>query len=195
MADKNTGGNRFVMGKVVNRKDDPTQTGRCRVRWNIGAASQSELGDDDLPWSTSLQSSGSNPSKKGMGGPHTGYQEESSVYGFSIGDGQDFIILGSVPSAGNSDPSGSGQQRFDSEIPAAAKSETNGASGGGGESQPNFGDKNNVVTNNSIWQFGQDEGGHAKKPSKYPELDDPIGTDGEDGDGGKDLSYESTPTS
>jgi hypothetical protein len=171
MGEKNFGSNHFVVGKVVNRKDDPTQSGRCRVRWDIGGVTQSDMGENDLPWSKAIYPSG-NPSKGGMGGPHTGFQEESTVYGFSpSGDGQDFIIIGSTPSAGNSQPGGT--STFDSDIPAAAKSQSVG-----GSSQPKFGDKNQVVTQNSIWQFGQDEGGPDKTASLHPDLDDSIGTTG-----------------
>ena len=190
MTDKNTGRNFFVMGEVVNRKDDPTQTGRCRVRWNIGALSQDQLGDDDLPWSRSLYGGGQNPSVRNTGGPHTGYQEGSKVYGFSpSGDGQDVIIMGSMPSGGKSSPDGSGANEYDSDIPHAAKSEQNGQSGGGSQSQPSFGDRNGVVTQSSIWKFGEQEGGPTKSPSKFPQLDDPIGTHGDNG--GAELTYES----
>ena len=171
MADNRLGAGHFVFGAVVNRKDDPTQTGRCRVRWNIGGINQAELGDNDLPWSKSIFPTG-NASRGGMGGPHTGFQEGTSVYGFSpSGDGQDIIILGSTPSAGNATPGGS--PTFDSDIPAPAKSQNNGTGGG---SQPRYGDRNGVVTQQSIWKYGEQEGGPDKKPSLYPQIDEPIGT-------------------
>lgn len=177
MADKNLGSNHFVFGRVVNRKDDPTQTGRCRVRWEIGGITQSDMSDTDLPWSKAMFPGG-NASRGGMGGPHTGYQEGSMVYGFSpSGDGQDVIIMGSTPSAGNSTPDGQSSQ-FDSDIPAAAKSQSLG-----GQSQPRFGDKNQIVTQDSIWKYGQDEGGPDKSASLYPDIDDSIGTTG------KAISY------
>src|SRR3954468_3694834 len=117
MAEKSTGAasrTGLVMGEVVNRKDDPTQTGQCKVRWNMGQVTQSNFTEDDLPWSKSLMSRHS-ASLKGVGGPHTGYLEGSKVYGISIsGDGQDMIILGSLPSGGTGDVDG--QPQYDSDI-------------------------------------------------------------------------------
>src|SRR6476659_1914089 len=98
MSEKATGSasrSGLVIGEVINRKDDPTQTGQCKVRWNMGQVVQSEFKEDDLPWSKSLMSRHS-ASIRGIGGPHTGYLganegkgEGSKVYGLSIsGDGQ-----------------------------------------------------------------------------------------------------------
>lgn len=187
MAEKATGTasrTGLVMGEVVNRKDDPTQTGQCKVKWNMGQISQSDLSEGDLPWSKSLMSRHS-ASLKGVGGPHTGYMEKSKVYGLSIsGDGQDMIILGSVPSGGKGDVDG--QPQYDSDIPTPGKTESNGDGGG---SQPSFGDKNGVAQDykdESVVKFAQDKGGPEKSAAKYPDLDDSAGTTGgSDGPEGK----------
>lgn len=165
----------LVMGEVVNRKDDPTQTGQCKVRWNLGQISQSEMKEDDLPWSKSIMSSHS-ASIKGVGGPHTGYLEKSKVYGLSISghDGQDMFILGSVPSGGKGDIDG--QPEYDSDIPQPGKVESNGEGGG---NQPKYGDKNGVCEDykdESVCKYAQERGGHGAM--KFAEKKDSCGTNG-----------------
>jgi hypothetical protein len=192
MAEKSTGAasrTGLVIGEVLNRKDDPTQTGQCKVRWNLGQVAQSEFSEDDIPWSKSLMSRHS-ASIKGVGGPHTGYLEGSKVYGLSIsGDGQDMVILGSVPSGGKGDVDT--QPQYDSDIPQPAKVQSNGQGGG---NQPRYGDKNGVVEeykDESVIKYAQDKGGPEKNPAKYPDLDDSAGTvggsDGPDGAAKNDL--------
>lgn len=157
----------LTVGEVINRKDDPTQSGLVRVRWLTGGAVQHEIGDEDLPWTASVHS-GSNPSKGQTGGPHTGYQEGTRVVGIPIdGQGQDFLILGSLVAAGKGNLDEPGQ--IDSDIPQAAKSQENG-----GEKQPRWGDVNGVVTKKSIVEYAQSEAGG--RSAKYATMDDPIGT-------------------
>lgn len=182
----------LVMGEVVDRMTDPTQTGQCKVKWNMGQINQSDMSEGDLPYSKSLMSRHS-ASLRGIGGPHTGYLGSnegkqgggSKVYGLSIsGDGQDMIILGSVPSGGKGDVDG--QPQYDSDIPTPGKTESNGEGGG---SQPNHGDKNGVAEDykdESVVKFAQDKGGPEKAAAKYPDLDDSAGTvGGSDGPEGK----------
>ncbi len=198
MAEKATGSasrTGIVIGEVVNRLDDPTQSGMCKVRWNLGQINQSELKEEDLPWTKSLMSAHS-ASLRGIGGPHTGYigsnegkGEDTKVYGVSIsGDGQDFIILGSVPSAGKGDVDGVPQ--YDSDIPQPGKIEKNGQ----GQVQPRYGDKNGVAEdykNESVIKYAEDQGGPEKNAAKYKDLDDSAGTygssDGPDGQSKNDL--------
>lgn len=165
----------LVMGEVMNRKDDPTQTGQCKVKWNMGQASQSNMSEDDLPWSKSMMSKHS-ASIKGVGGPHTGYLEGSKVYGLSTGaDGQDFVILGSVPSGGSGSPDG--QPTYDSDIPQPGKTQNNGQGGG---SQPKYGDMNGVspdIQDKSIIQYAQEQGGK-RGAMMFPDQDDSAGTTG-----------------
>ena len=171
MTDKSFGhtGGFFVFGEVVNRKDDPTQTGKAKVRWNIGGINQSQMSESDLPWSGALFPV-SNPSLSGTGGPHTGLREGSKVVGISpSGDGQDVIMLGTVVSAGKGGTDGS--KTFDSDIPIPAKDQSTG-----GQTQPKSGDQNGVVTNDSIVKYGQDQGGGA--PAASAGLDDSIGSVG-----------------
>lgn len=185
MAEKATGSASrvgLVMGEVVDRMSDPTQTGMVKVRWNMGQINQSDLSEKDLPYSKSLMSRHS-ASIRGIGGPHTGYIGSnegkgggSKVYGMSIsGDGQDMIILGSVPSAGKGDPDG--QPQYDSDIPQPGKVEKNGT----GESQPKYGDKNGVAEDykdESVIKYAEEKAGPEKSPAKYKDLDDSAGTVG-----------------
>jgi len=179
MAEKATGAasrTGLVIGEVINRKDDPTQTGQCKVRWNLGQINQSEFSENDLPWSKSLMSRHS-ASIKGVGGPHTGYLEGSKVYGFSIsGDGQDMIILGSVPSGGSGSPDG--QPTYNSDIPQPGKNQSNGQGGG---DQPLYGDKNGVAQDykdQSVVAWADSSGGPQKEAAKYGKLTDSIGAQG-----------------
>jgi hypothetical protein len=191
MAEKSTGSasrTGLVIGEVLNRKDDPTQTGQCKVRWNLGQINQSDLSESDLAWSKSLMSRHS-ASLKGVGGPHTGYLEGSKVYGLSIsGDGQDMIILGSVPSGGKGEVDG--QPEYDSDIPQPGKSESNGEGGG---NQPKYGDKNGVAKeykDKSVIMYAEEQGGKRGK-MKYAEKDDSAGTfggsEGPDGEATNEL--------
>jgi Gp5 N-terminal OB domain len=183
MAEKATGTasrTGLVIGEVISRQD-PTQTGMVKVRWNLGQINQSDLKEEDLPWSKSLMSRHS-ASIRGMGGPHTGYLaanegkgEGSKVYGISIsGDGQDFIVIGSVPSGGSGNPDG--QPQYNSDIPQPAKQQDVG-----GISQPRYGDKNGVCPdymNESVIIYAEQQGGPEHSPAKYPSLDDSAGTVG-----------------
>lgn len=187
MAEKDTGAaskTGLVIGEVINRMDDPTQTGQCKVQWNMGQINQSDLQESDLPWSKSLMSRHS-ASLRGVGGPHTGYLGKnegkdgggSKVYGLSMsGDGQDMVILGSVPSGGSGSPDGN--PTYNSDIPQPGKSQSNGQGGG---DQPNYGDKNGVAQNykdQSVVDYAQQQGGPEKNAAKYPDLDDSAGTVG-----------------
>lgn len=157
----------LTIGEVVNRKDDPTQSGMVRVRWLTGGAVQHEIADDDLPWTAAIHA-GSNPSLGQTGGPHTGFREGTKVVGIPIdGQGQDFLILGSLVKMGTGDVDQPGT--IDSDIPQAAKSNENG-----GETQPRWGDVNAVVTQKSIVEYAESEAGG--RSAKYATLDDAIGT-------------------
>ena len=171
MADPHVGrsGGYITRGKVVNRKDDPTQTGQVRVQWMTGAASQDSVDSADLPWSKVAQSSSSG-SLGSRGGPHTGLLENSEVIGIPIdGSGQDFIVIGTLtPSGKDNDQT----PKYDSEIPRGAKNENNG----GGDNQPKWDDINDIVTQDKwIGDFGEQEGGPTKTASLYPKLSDSLG--------------------
>ena len=177
MAEKSIGSPshfRLLYGTVVDRKSDPTQSGQVKVRWDIGTINQSDLKDDELPYSRSLLGSQS-ASLKGIGGPHTGLIEGSRVIGFTVsGDGQEVMILGSIPSSGNA--AVDGQVQFNSDIPTPAKVQENN-----GRQQPNYGDKNGVAEdykNQSVIAWAGEAGGPEKKPAKYRDLDDSCGSYG-----------------
>jgi len=199
MAEKSTGSasrTGLVIGEVVDRKSDPTQTGQVKVRWNLGQINQSDMSESDLPYSKSLMSRHS-ASIRGIGGPHVGYLGSnegngggSKVYGLSIsGDGQDMLVLGSVPSGGSGDVDG--QPQYDSDIPQPGKVESNGEGGG---NQPRHGDKNGVAQDykdESVITYAESQGGPEKNAAKYKDLDDSAGTiggsDGPDGSSKNDL--------
>lgn len=157
----------ITIGTVVNVEDDPSQSGQVRVRWQTGAAEQHEIADDDLPWTRPLFPS-TNPSVNQVGGPHHGLLKGSLVVGMPIdGSGQDFMIMGSMVKGGEGGHDQPAQ--FDSQIPQPAKQASNG-----GESQPRYGDVNGVVTQESIVQYAEAEGGGTS--AKYATINDPIGT-------------------
>jgi hypothetical protein len=169
MVDRNLGvtAGYWAIGKVVNVKDDPTQSGMVRVRWLLGALSQNAIGDDDLPWSK-VMFSPTNANIGAMGGPHVGLKVGTLVVGAPIGgDGQDVLVIGSLGRAGSGDADG--QPVFDSDIPWAAKTQTNG-----GQKQPRYGDVNGIVAKESIVKYGEQTGGG--KAAKSAQLGDSIGT-------------------
>jgi hypothetical protein len=161
------------MGEVIDRMD-PTQSGQHKVKWKIGGANQDQFGgNDDHPWSKSVYPS-HNPSLNQTGGPHTGMRPGTKVVGISL-DGQDYFILGTMPSSGSG--STDGNATFNSDIPQPAKDTQ---SSGGVAAQPNNGDvrlsiqedstgMNSGTTSDgkSVIQFGVDEStnGAAKEPT------------------------------
>ena len=151
----------MTIGEVMDVKTDPSQTGRVKVQWHVGAASQGDMSTDDLPY-TSVLFPPTNPSQGGMGGPHTGLQVGTKVYGVPIdGSGQEFMIIGSVPRHGNG--AVDTNPTYDSDLPHTAKVQENN-----GEQQPRHGDINYVVTKDkSIWQYGQQVGGQDQVATKY----------------------------
>lgn len=172
--DKNWGrtGGFLTVGEVVNVEDDPTQSGAVRVKWQSGSAVQTEVADEDLPW-TKVVNPATNPSLDQTGGPHTGLRVGSRVLGIPLdGSGQEFLVLGSLVASGSGEIDEEGT--VDSQIPQSAKVAQNG-----GETQPRYGDVNHVVCDHSICKYAEDQGGAEKKPAKYPSLDDSIGTFGE----------------
>jgi hypothetical protein len=193
LAEKSTGNaSKFglVIGEVVNRLDDPTQSGQCKVRWNMGQINQSDLSEGDLPWSKPL-SSGHQGAIRGIGKAPLGFIGSSEgkagtkVYGFSFsGDGQDMHILGPVHAAGKGGVDG--QPEYDSDLPQPSKVESNGQGGG---QQPRHGDKNGVAEDykdESVVKYAEDRAGPEKSSAKYKDLDDSAGTvGGSDGPEGK----------
>lgn len=178
MADKDFGRSSGIIsvGTVVNRKDDPSQSGRLKVRWETGGLSQADMQESDLRWSPTLFHS-ANPSASSntqgaagtgpIGGPHTGLLEGSKVYGIPVSaDGQTMLIIGAAPAAGNAQPDGS--PTFDSNIPAEAKSQSNG-----GENQPRYGDTFQPIATQSAPNYAEQNGGGTQALSA--KLNDPIG--------------------
>ena len=165
----------IAVGEVMD-VNDPWQHGAVKVQWKIGSAAQNELGLDDLPWTKAMFPS-TNPSLGQVGGPHTGLRKGSTVIGIPMGgDGQDFLIIGSLVSTGNGQPDQT--QTPDSDIARAAKQSKNDD-----VSQPRYGDVNDValkwdtqdVVRTSIIAFARDEAGPDHKPADYPDLTDSIG--------------------
>lgn len=161
----------FSTGEVKDRMD-PTQSGLLRVNWNIGGANQDTLGKEELPWSKVLYNS-SDPALKQTGGPHVGLREGSKVFGFSL-DGQDWVILGSIVQGGKGEPDSN--PTYDSDIPRPAKSQQVDGPSYGVDPQPRYGDVNDIVTQDSIVKYAQDQGGPDKNAAKFADLKDPIGT-------------------
>lgn len=166
----------FTVGEVIDRMD-PSQSGKHKVNWKTGGAAQDQLTDTgDHPWSSTIHPS-SDPSLNQTGGPHTGLRPGTKVFGISI-DGQDYMIMGTMPSTGSGSPDGS--PTYDSDIPQPAKDSSSGADGVG--VQPRHGDvrlqltedgtgsaqPNDNADTKSIIQFGVDEStnGAAKEPGK-----------------------------
>lgn len=161
------------IGEVIDRMD-PTQSGQHKVKWKIGGANQDQFGGKgDHPWSKSLYPS-SNPSLNQTGGPHTGLRPGTKVMGISL-DGQDFFIIGSMPSSGKGEADGN--PTYDSDIPQPAKDENSGEVG----AQPRHGDVRLQIKEDdsgvssgssndgkSITLFGEEEStnGAAKEPKK-----------------------------
>lgn len=157
-----------VFGEIMDRDSDPTQTGKCKVKWNIGGVNQSQMGTEDLPYSSVMYPS-SNPSLNNVGQAHTGLMKGSKVIGIPIsGDGQEIVIIGSMLSAGQGGTDGT--QNYKSDLPIPGQSQENG-----GVSQGSYGDRNGIVTQDSIVKYGQDEGGD-NGAAKYHDIDEPIGT-------------------
>lgn len=157
------------VGTVVDVENDPTQSGQVRVRWLTGSGVQDQVGDEDLPW-TRCSYPSSDPARAQTGGPGTGLQVGSTVIGMPLdGDGQDYVIIGSMVRSGKGDIDQPWQ--IDSELPQPAKVQENG-----GERQPRYDDVNSVVTEKSIVSYAEEEGGPDGSAGKYCQIDDPIGT-------------------
>lgn len=158
-----------AIGEVVDVENDPSQSGRARVRWRTGSATQSQVQDSDLPWTMTMFSS-SDPATKQTGGPHTGLRKGSFVVGIPLdGQGQDFMIIGSILAGGEGGVDQPAQ--FDSDMPQAAKTQQNG-----GESQRRYGDVNGVVTQESIVKYAEESAGQESRGARFASLDDSIGT-------------------
>lgn len=166
----------IAIGEVVDVENDPWQAGNAKVRWKIGAASQSDISDNDLPWTRSMFPS-SNPSLGQVGGPHTGLRKGSIVVGVPLaGDGQDFLIIGTIVKGGSGRPDR--RQTPDSDVPRAAKENENN-----GLRQPRYGDVNDVakklendtIVTTSICQYAQDEAGPDRRACDYATYADGLG--------------------
>lgn len=185
MADRNLGrpSGYIAVGTVMD-VDDPHQNGAVRVQWHIGAAAQDKLEKTDLPWTKSMQPA-SDPSLGQVGGPHTGLRVGSRVIGFPYGgDGQDYMIMGTVVAGSNSSSTNLDEQpKADSDIPRSAKEAKKDD-----VDQPRYGDVNDVakddagsVVTTSIVKYAQDRGGPDKRAADYADLDDSIGPMGKIG--------------
>lgn len=148
---------------------DPSQTGRVKVRWHVGAGSQGDMSVDDLPY-TAVMFPPTNASYNQVGTQHTGLMVGSTVYGCPLdGSGQNYMVLGSVPKHGNgavdTDPT------YDSHLPQPAKVQNNN-----GEQQPKYGDVNPIVAQDkSIWRYGQQQGGQDQTSTRYDKILGSIG--------------------
>jgi hypothetical protein len=161
-------GGQFVMGEVEDDQD-PAQAGQYKVRWDMGG--QSDMGKDDLPWSRAMMPANQpnirtqNGKNGPVGGPVTGLipktrgkgGQGSKVFGIRIdgATGQECIILGQCgPKGGDGDADGSSSPNSEAPTPAKDKS---------GDSQPEHGDKNYVVTDKAITEWPREEGFQGKK--------------------------------
>lgn len=84
---------------VVEDRNDPSKTGRVRVRfYGVHSDDLSKLPTDKLPWATVMQPPTST-ANSGKGGPITGIIEGSWVVGFFIDEGfyQKPLVLGCLP--------------------------------------------------------------------------------------------------
>lgn len=166
----------IAIGTVVDVAEDPWQAGNMKVRWQLGAAAQSDISDNDLPWTRSLFPT-TNPALQQTGGPITGARKGSTVVGIPVGaDGQDFLVIGTILRAGTGKPDQ--QQKPDSEAPRPTKEPENN-----GLSQPRYGDVNDVakklegdsIVTTSICVYAQDEAGPDRKACDYALYVDGLG--------------------
>jgi len=102
------GAGRHVILQVVDRKGDPEQAGRLRVRAVGYQDDKGGIPDDQLHWARMI-GPGTNPQDGGLGGPLTGATENSYMIGFYLdGDQQKPMIIGSIGKSGE-DQKGEGE--------------------------------------------------------------------------------------
>lgn len=98
---------RFVVAQVVNRKDDPEQSGRLRVRVVGYQDDKGGIPDDMLHWGRPAAGI-TDPRDGGVSGPLTGATENTFVMGFYSDGDQQLILTHTLGKAGK-DQNGEGQ--------------------------------------------------------------------------------------
>ncbi len=100
---------RHMVYQVVNRKDDPEQSGRLRVR---AVGYEDDIPEDKLNWARPMGGM-ADASDGGIGGFRTGATENTYMVGFLVDGSQQPMLLGSIGKAGENqngegqaDPSG-----------------------------------------------------------------------------------------
>ena len=93
------GQGRYVLCRVVNRKDDEEQSGRLQVRVLGYQDDQANIPDQDLPWARPAFSS-TNPMDGGVGGGVTGATENTVMLGFYADGAQQIILTHTIGKAG-----------------------------------------------------------------------------------------------
>ena len=100
------GAGRYFIAKVVNRKDDPEQAGRLKIRVMGYQDDEANIPDDHLNWARP-QGSLNNPQDGGVGTSILGATENSYVTGFYAGENKP-IITGTIGKSGKNE-SGEGE--------------------------------------------------------------------------------------
>jgi hypothetical protein len=159
---------RYVLCKVVNRKDDPEQSGRLKVRVLGYQDDEGNISDDQLPWARVMGAPG-NAQDGGIGGPMTGATENTVVYAFYSDGAQQPIIIGSAGKAGE-DQNGEGQldqQGRKHDLNRHSRDEKTG----GGDFR--YDNQKQDYAENSITKYGKDESENpwGRKQSKDGDLD------------------------
>ena len=99
------GQGRYLICRVVNRKDDPEQSGRLQVRVIGYQDDEGMIPDTDLPWARPLHNI-TNPMDGGIGGPVTGATENTYMIGFYSDGAQQLMLTHSIGKAGKDDGTG-----------------------------------------------------------------------------------------
>lgn len=93
---------RHIVYQVVNRKDDPEQSGRLKVR---AVGYEDDLPDDQLAWARPMGGM-ADASDGGIGGMRTGATENTYMMGILVDGAQQPMLLGSIGKGGDNNGEG-----------------------------------------------------------------------------------------
>lgn len=145
------GQGRYLICKVVNRKDDPEQSGRLQVRVLGYQDDEANIPDQDLPWARPSFPV-TNPMDGGVGGSVTGATENSYMIGFYSDGHQQIVLTHTIGKAGKDNGSGQLDQsgRNSDTNPHSRDKEKNGGDFRYNSNTQNFEQK-------SITEYAKDE--------------------------------------
>ena len=96
----------WFFGKVVNRKDDPTKSGKIQVRIYGIHDNESDIPDTDLPWAYPMMPITS-ASFEHVGQSPTGVTEGATVFGFFVDHEKQIpVVMGTIHRPALPDPNG-----------------------------------------------------------------------------------------